>query len=82
MEVSSLVAQRVKDLVLSLLWLRSLVWHGFDPWPWGTSTCCGCSREREGVGKKEKGRKKGRKKEKERKGKGKAILSWQYSKAR
>lgn len=25
---SSLVAQRVEDLVLSLLW------HGFDPWPW------------------------------------------------
>ena len=23
----------VKDLVLSLLWLGSLKWHGFDPWP-------------------------------------------------
>ena len=23
----------VKDLVLSLLWLGSLLWHGFDPWP-------------------------------------------------
>ena len=23
----------VKDLVLSLQWLRSLLWHGFDPWP-------------------------------------------------
>ena len=23
----------VKDLVLSLLWLGSMLWHGFDPWP-------------------------------------------------
>ena len=23
----------VKDLALSLLWLRSLLWHEFDPWP-------------------------------------------------
>ena len=23
----------VKDPVLSLLWLRSLLWLGFDPWP-------------------------------------------------
>ena len=23
----------VKDLALSLLWLRSLLWWGFDPWP-------------------------------------------------
>ena len=30
---SSHVVQWVKDLVLSLLWLRSLLWHGFDPWP-------------------------------------------------
>ena len=29
---SSLVAQQVKDLALSLLWLRLLVWHGFYPW--------------------------------------------------
>ena len=28
---SSLVAQRVKDLVLSLLCLGSLLWHRFDP---------------------------------------------------
>ena len=28
---SSLVAQWVKDLALTLLWLRSLLWHGF--WP-------------------------------------------------
>ena len=30
---SSLVALQVKDLALSLLWLRLLLWHGFDPWP-------------------------------------------------
>ena len=30
---SSLVAQWVKDLALSLLWLRSLLWRGFDSWP-------------------------------------------------
>ena len=30
---SSLVAQEVKDPALSLLWLRSLLWHGFDPCP-------------------------------------------------
>ena len=29
----SLVAQQVKDLVLSLQWHRSLLWHGFNPWP-------------------------------------------------
>ena len=28
---SSLVAQQVKDPALSLLWLRSLLWHRFDP---------------------------------------------------
>ena len=31
---SSLVAQWVKDQVLSPLWLRLLWWLGFDPWPW------------------------------------------------
>ena len=30
---SSLVAQCVKDSVLSLQRLRSLLWHKFDPWP-------------------------------------------------
>ena len=30
---SSLVTQQVKDLALSLLWLGSLLWHGFIPWP-------------------------------------------------
>ena len=28
------MAQWVKDLALSLLWLGSLLWHKFDPWPW------------------------------------------------
>ena len=28
---SSLVVQQVKELVLSLLWFRSLLWWGFDP---------------------------------------------------
>ena len=27
------MAQHVKDLVLLLLWLRLLLWRGFDPWP-------------------------------------------------
>ena len=30
---SSLMAQQVKDLVLSLQWHRSLLWPGLDPWP-------------------------------------------------
>ena len=30
---SSLVAQWVKHLVVLLLWLGTLLWHGFDPWP-------------------------------------------------
>ena len=30
---SSLLAQQVKDLVLSLLWLWLQPWRGFDPWP-------------------------------------------------
>lgn len=30
---SSLAAQWIKDLLLSLLWLRSLLWCGFNPWP-------------------------------------------------
>ena len=29
---SSLVAQRVEDLVLSLQWLGALLWHTFHPW--------------------------------------------------
>lgn len=30
---SSLVAQQTKELALSLLCPRSLLWHGFCPWP-------------------------------------------------
>ena len=30
---SSLVAQQINDPVLALQWLRSLLWHGFHPWP-------------------------------------------------
>ena len=30
---SSLVAQWVKDHALTPQWLRSLLWHGFNPWP-------------------------------------------------
>ena len=36
---SSLVAQRVKDLALSLLWFWLQLWYGFDPWP-GNFSCC------------------------------------------
>ena len=32
-EGSSLVAQWVKDPVLSLLWPESLLWCRFNPWP-------------------------------------------------
>lgn len=31
---SSLVSQWIKDLALSLQWLRSLLWCRFNPWPW------------------------------------------------
>ena len=30
---SSPVAQKVKDLALSLQWLGLLLWSGLDPWP-------------------------------------------------
>ena len=30
---NSLVAQWVKDSASSLLWLESLLWRGFEPWP-------------------------------------------------
>ena len=29
---SFLSAYQLKDLVLSLLWLRTTLWRGFDPW--------------------------------------------------
>ena len=28
------MAQQVKDLALSLLWLGALLWFGFRPWLW------------------------------------------------
>ena len=28
------MAQWIKDLALSLLWLLLLLWLGFHPWPW------------------------------------------------
>ena len=31
---SFLVAQKVKDLALSLLWLGLMLWHRFDSRPW------------------------------------------------
>ena len=34
---SSLVAKQVKDLPLSLQWLRSLLWLCLDPWPVGVA---------------------------------------------
>ena len=30
---SSLIVQWVKDSALSMQWLWSLLWYGFDPWP-------------------------------------------------
>ena len=33
------MAQWVKDLVLSLLWCRLLLWHKFHPWPWNFVGC-------------------------------------------
>jgi len=39
------VAQQVRDLALSLLWLRLHLWHGFNPGP-GTSLCCRCGKKK------------------------------------
>ena len=39
------LVQQVRDPVLSLQWLGSLLWHIFDPWI-GTSTCHGCSQKK------------------------------------
>ena len=36
---SSLVTQWVKDLALSLMWLGSFLWCGFDPWPGNFCIC-------------------------------------------
>ena len=40
------MVQQVKDPALSLKWLRSLLWHGFDPCL-GTSACCEHSQKKE-----------------------------------
>ena len=54
MQENSLLAQWVEDRNLSLLWLRSLLWFGFDPrpgnfrmlWTWPTTTKKDANRER------------------------------------
>ena len=43
---SSLVAQQVKDLVLSLVWLWLLLWHRLGPWPTGTFTYLSVAKKR------------------------------------
>ena len=59
----------VKDLVLSLLWLKSLLWHEFDPWPRNFLLyATGAAKE------KKKKKKKERKKEK------KIFLTWELDK--
>ena len=40
------MAPWVKDPGLSLLWLRSLLWHGFDPWPGTSHATCAAKKER------------------------------------
>ena len=45
----SLMAQWVEDPALSLLWLRSLLWHEFAPGP-GTYTYCGHNQKRKKIG--------------------------------
>ena len=41
------MAQPVKEPALSLQWLRSMLWCGFNPWP-GTSTGCGRGQKKQG----------------------------------
>ena len=38
--------QRVKDLVLSLQWLGSLLGHGFDPWLWELPHVTGAAKKK------------------------------------
>ena len=40
------MTQQVKDLALLLLWLRSLLWHGFGPWPWNCPRATGTAEEK------------------------------------
>ena len=48
------MAQQVKDLV-SLLWLRSLLWRRFDPWPGNFRRPHGCSKKKKEEEEKRKG---------------------------
>ena len=43
---SSLVAQQVKDLVFSLLWLGLLLWHKFSPWVWELPHASGVAKKK------------------------------------
>ena len=43
------MAQQVKDPVLSLLWLRSLLWHEFDPCPRNFHTSLGMGEKKNRV---------------------------------
>ena len=42
---SALVEQEVRDSASSLQQLRSLLWHGFNPWP-GAPIGYGCNQEK------------------------------------
>ena len=46
---SSLMAQQVKDLALSQQQLRSLLWHGFDPWPRECPHATGTAKKEKGI---------------------------------
>ena len=41
------MAQWVKDLVLSLLWLWLQLWCGLDPWPWNFLIAMGLAKKKE-----------------------------------
>ena len=82
---SSLVAQRVKVLVLWLQWLWLLLWHRFDPWPRDFHMPRAWPKKKERKGGREEGRegererkkdkkeKKGRKEERRKEGLGVEI---------
>ena len=40
------MAQWVKDLVFSLQWLGSLLWHGFNPWPRNVHMLWACPKKK------------------------------------
>ena len=52
---SSRVVQWVKDRPLSLQLCRSLLWHGFDPWPANFCMLCGAAKTRGALIKKNTG---------------------------